>query len=88
MFIKHLNSIFPQASDSGIPSLSDSEFVTINILDVNDNIPEFTELQYRVNFETPVEPGVSVSSLIVWYGAFWECLMLPLFTKGNQIQII
>lgn len=50
-----------QATDGGSPSQSNSALVTITITDVNDIIPEFTQLQYKENYESLVEPGTPVS---------------------------
>ncbi|XP_053325600.1 cadherin EGF LAG seven-pass G-type receptor 3 [Spea bombifrons] len=51
------------ARDHGVPSLSASASVTITVLDVNDNRPEFTQKEYfiRLNEDAPV--GTSVLSI-------------------------
>ncbi len=37
-----------EVSDSGTPSLSSQSSITVNILDINDNLPEFEVIGRRM----------------------------------------
>ncbi|XP_043934458.1 cadherin EGF LAG seven-pass G-type receptor 3 isoform X2 [Protopterus annectens] len=52
-----------EARDHGTPFLSASASVTITILDVNDNRPEFTEKEYFVRLNEDAVVGTSVLSV-------------------------
>lgn len=38
-----------EATDSGMPPLKSKTALVVNVLDENDNAPEFTQQQYSVN---------------------------------------
>ncbi|KAK3596841.1 hypothetical protein CHS0354_039831 [Potamilus streckersoni] len=52
------------AFDGGIPVLSGSAIVVVNITDVNDNAPKFTEPLYETTIEENVPLGTTLSRLI------------------------
>ncbi len=52
-----------KASDSGSPPFISSKFITINILDVNDNPPVFSERVYSVYIKENTAPGSILSSV-------------------------
>ncbi|XP_062870792.1 protocadherin Fat 1-like [Trichomycterus rosablanca] len=45
------------AVDSGSPSLSSKKFVSVKILDVNDNSPKFTDYSYKAHIKENNNPG-------------------------------
>ncbi|KAM4700821.1 cadherin EGF LAG seven-pass G-type receptor 2 isoform 2-T2 [Discoglossus pictus] len=49
-----------EARDRGQPSLSSSAAVTIQVLDVNDNDPEFTQHEYQARLNEDAAVGTSV----------------------------
>ncbi|KAM8976686.1 cadherin EGF LAG seven-pass G-type receptor 2 [Pelodytes ibericus] len=53
-----------EARDRGQPSLSSSALVSLQVLDVNDNAPEFTEHEYQARLNEDAAVGTSV--LTVW----------------------
>ncbi|KAM3849026.1 protocadherin Fat 2 [Vipera latastei] len=55
-----------RATDHGIPPLSSEVFVIINVLDINDNPPKFSQLQYQAN----VSKMVSCGQVVVKVQAF------------------
>ncbi|XP_041446777.1 cadherin EGF LAG seven-pass G-type receptor 3-like isoform X1 [Xenopus laevis] len=52
-----------EARDHGNPSLSASAGVTITIMDVNDNRPEFTQREYFIRLNEDASVGTSVLSM-------------------------
>ncbi|XP_043106943.1 protocadherin gamma-C5-like isoform X22 [Puntigrus tetrazona] len=52
-----------KASDSGSPPLISSKLITVNILDVNDNPPVFSERVYSVYIKENTAPGSILSSV-------------------------
>uniref|UniRef100_A0A8C5N1A1 Cadherin EGF LAG seven-pass G-type receptor 3 n=1 Tax=Leptobrachium leishanense TaxID=445787 RepID=A0A8C5N1A1_9ANUR len=52
-----------EARDHGGPSLTATASVTINILDVNDNRPEFTQREYFIRLNEDAAVGTSVLSI-------------------------
>ncbi|XP_063282292.1 cadherin EGF LAG seven-pass G-type receptor 3 isoform X2 [Pelobates fuscus] len=52
-----------EARDHGSPSLSASASVTITVLDVNDNRPEFTQREYFIRLNEDAAVGTSVLSV-------------------------
>uniref|UniRef100_A0A3P9A2J0 Cadherin domain-containing protein n=1 Tax=Esox lucius TaxID=8010 RepID=A0A3P9A2J0_ESOLU len=51
------------ASDSGIPSLISKRTITVNILDVNDNLPAFSQRSYTVYVKENGTPGSIMCSV-------------------------
>ncbi|KAL3880766.1 hypothetical protein ACJMK2_032981, partial [Sinanodonta woodiana] len=52
------------AFDNGVSALSGSATVVINVTDVNDNAPKFTESPYKANIEENVPFGTTLTRLI------------------------
>ncbi|XP_039201512.1 cadherin EGF LAG seven-pass G-type receptor 3 isoform X1 [Crotalus tigris] len=52
-----------EARDHGSPSLSASASVTITVMDVNDNRPEFTQKEYLIRLNEDAAVGTSVLSV-------------------------
>nr|XP_033782493.1 cadherin EGF LAG seven-pass G-type receptor 3 [Geotrypetes seraphini] len=52
-----------EARDHGIPPLSASASVTITVLDVNDNRPEFTQREYFIRLNEDASVGTNVLSV-------------------------
>ncbi|XP_073730299.1 protocadherin gamma-C5-like isoform X41 [Misgurnus anguillicaudatus] len=52
-----------KASDSGTPQLLSSKLITVNILDVNDNPPVFSESVYSVYIKENTAPGSILASV-------------------------
>ncbi|KAL2077341.1 hypothetical protein ACEWY4_026845 [Coilia grayii] len=50
-------------SDRGVPPLSDNETITLELLDVNDNVPKFSQLFYTIPVMENNAPGALLSSL-------------------------
>ncbi|KAG8450966.1 hypothetical protein GDO86_003300 [Hymenochirus boettgeri] len=53
-----------EVRDRGWPSLSSSTAVSVQVLDVNDNVPEFTQSEYQARLNEDAVVGTSV--LTVW----------------------
>lgn len=49
-----------EARDNGVPSMSSSASITITVLDVNDNVPTFTEAVYSEKINEDAVVGTSV----------------------------
>ncbi|XP_049330753.1 protocadherin alpha-C2 isoform X2 [Astyanax mexicanus] len=50
-------------TDRGTPPLSDNETMTLELLDVNDNVPQFSQLFYTIQVKENNAPGELLSSL-------------------------
>ncbi|XP_064181989.1 protocadherin gamma-A11-like isoform X18 [Anguilla rostrata] len=50
-------------SDGGVPSLSSSVTVTVQVSDVNDNAPAFEKSSYEVHIKENNSPGLSIFSV-------------------------
>uniref|UniRef100_A0A3B1JMS8 Cadherin domain-containing protein n=1 Tax=Astyanax mexicanus TaxID=7994 RepID=A0A3B1JMS8_ASTMX len=50
-------------TDRGTPPLSDNETMTLELLDVNDNVPQFPQLFYTIQVKENNAPGELLSSL-------------------------
>ncbi|KAM9320481.1 cadherin EGF LAG seven-pass G-type receptor 2 [Gastrophryne carolinensis] len=53
-----------EARDQGQPSLSSSSAVSVQILDVNDNAPEFTQHEYQARLNEDAAVGTSVLTVL------------------------
>lgn len=49
-----------EAHDNGVPVLSSSASISITVLDVNDNVPEFTQKSYSLKINEDAVVGTSV----------------------------
>jgi hypothetical protein len=54
-------------SDNGQPPLTTTVSITINVVDVNDNAPQFTQPQYNVTVD---ESTAAEATIIQVYGLF------------------
>ncbi|XP_066507454.1 protocadherin alpha-C2 [Hoplias malabaricus] len=52
-----------QVSDRGTPPLTDNETISLEVLDVNDNAPEFSQSSYTIHLKENNEPGALLCSL-------------------------
>ncbi|XP_051548726.1 cadherin EGF LAG seven-pass G-type receptor 1-like isoform X2 [Myxocyprinus asiaticus] len=52
-----------EARDQGVPTMSSSASVTVTILDVNDNVPTFTQHLYNLKVSEDVVVGTSVLTI-------------------------
>ncbi|XP_046715410.1 protocadherin alpha-C2 [Silurus meridionalis] len=50
-------------TDRGNPSLSDNETITVHLLDVNDNAPQFPQIFYKIYVMENNPPGALLSSI-------------------------
>ncbi|CAL8304878.1 unnamed protein product [Arctogadus glacialis] len=50
-------------TDSGSPALSDNETISVNLLDINDNEPQFSQSSYTIRVTENNAPGSLLSSL-------------------------
>lgn len=53
-------SLTVEATDGETPSLSDRAVVSINVTDVNDNSPVFSQTVYAAVVSEDIEPGKAV----------------------------
>ena len=53
------------ATDASIPDFVSTATVTIQINDINDNIPEFEEQTYKLSVEEHCENGTIVGTVTV-----------------------
>jgi hypothetical protein len=51
------------ARDNGIPSLSSTATIVVNVQNVNDNVPRFDQKRYEVLLSEDVPPGTVVVQL-------------------------
>lgn len=54
-----------QATDFGTPRLSSTAFVDISILDVNDNSPMFSEVEYNISILEDIQPSSEILRVLV-----------------------
>uniref|UniRef100_A0A8B9HAW7 Cadherin domain-containing protein n=1 Tax=Astyanax mexicanus TaxID=7994 RepID=A0A8B9HAW7_ASTMX len=57
---QHAFSLTVQASDCGLPSLSSTQTLSVEVLDVNDEVPVFQRRVYLANVSENREPGEPV----------------------------
>ncbi|CAL8264091.1 unnamed protein product [Lota lota] len=50
-------------TDSGVPALSDNETISVHLLDINDNEPQFSQSYYLIRVTENNAPGSLLSSL-------------------------
>nr|XP_046248999.1 cadherin EGF LAG seven-pass G-type receptor 1-like isoform X2 [Scatophagus argus] len=55
-----LYTFWVEAVDHGVPALSSSASVSVTVLDVNDNVPTFTQALYNVKINEDAAAGTSV----------------------------
>lgn len=81
-------SLLVQAADSGIPVLSSTATVNIDISDVNDNSPVFTPANYTavIQVSTSALPGTCLYALSIFSLLGFTRRGLPLFLPNQLIQ--
>lgn len=58
--ISHEFSLTVEATNGDTPSLSDRAIVSVNVTDINDNSPVFSQAVYAAVVSEDVEPGKAV----------------------------
>ncbi|XP_054647385.1 protocadherin alpha-C2 [Dunckerocampus dactyliophorus] len=71
--------------DSGTPSLSDNETITVHLLDVNDNAPHFPQSFYTIRVMENNAPGALLSSLSAFDPDLHENQYLVYFILEKEI---
>ncbi|XP_030648961.1 protocadherin alpha-C2 [Chanos chanos] len=74
-----------QVKDSGSPPLTDNETITLEILDVNDNAPQFPQSFYTIHLPENNEPGALLSSLSAFDPDLNENQYLVYFIMEKEI---
>ncbi|XP_030621252.1 protocadherin alpha-C2 [Chanos chanos] len=72
-------------SDGGTPSLSDNETVSVHLLDVNDNAPQFPQSFYTIPVMENNAPGALLSSLTAFDPDLHENQYLVYFIIEKEI---
>ncbi|XP_029917476.1 protocadherin alpha-C2-like [Myripristis murdjan] len=72
-------------TDRGIPPLSDNETVTLELLDVNDNVPQFPQSFYTIRVMENNAPGALLSSLTAFDPDLHENQYLVYFIIEKEI---
>ncbi|TRY81233.1 hypothetical protein DNTS_021844 [Danionella cerebrum] len=72
-------------TDRGVPPLSDNETITLELLDVNDNIPQFPQSSYRIPVMENNAPGASLSSITAFDPDLNENQYLVYFILEKEI---
>ncbi|XP_075902667.1 protocadherin alpha-C2-like [Nelusetta ayraudi] len=72
-------------TDRGSPPLSDNETMTLELLDVNDNVPKFPQLFYTIRVEENNAPGALLSSLTAFDPDLHENQYLVYFILEKEI---
>ncbi|XP_068125539.1 cadherin EGF LAG seven-pass G-type receptor 2 isoform X2 [Hyperolius riggenbachi] len=79
--IEHYN-FGVEACDHGHPSLCSSAAVTVQVLDVNDNAPEFTQSEYQARLNEDAAVGTSVLTVLALDRDFHSTITYQI-TSGN-----
>ncbi|XP_075902434.1 protocadherin alpha-C2-like [Nelusetta ayraudi] len=72
-------------TDRGSPPLSDNETMTLELLDVNDNVPQFAQSFYTIRVEENNAPGALLSSLTAFDPDLHENQYLVYFILEKEI---
>ncbi|XP_029917478.1 protocadherin alpha-C2-like [Myripristis murdjan] len=72
-------------TDRGIPPLSDNETMTLELLDVNDNVPQFPQSFYTIRVIENNAPGALLSSLTAFDPDLHENQYLVYFIIEKEI---
>ncbi|XP_067104227.1 protocadherin alpha-C2-like [Osmerus mordax] len=72
-------------TDRGSPPLSDNETMTLELLDVNDNVPQFPQSFYTIPVTENNAPGALLSSLIAFDPDLHENQYLVYFIIEKEI---
>ncbi|KAM4732916.1 protocadherin gamma-A3-like [Anableps anableps] len=73
------------ARDTGIPPLFDNETITVHLLDVNDNAPQFPQSFYTIRVMENNAPGSLLSSLTAFDPDLHENQYLVYFITEKEI---
>uniref|UniRef100_A0A8C5DX71 Cadherin domain-containing protein n=1 Tax=Gouania willdenowi TaxID=441366 RepID=A0A8C5DX71_GOUWI len=57
---QHLHHLTVRAMDQGVPSLSSTQTLTVEVVDVNDHVPMFTQTVYNASVAENRDPGEPV----------------------------
>ncbi|KAI3351746.1 hypothetical protein L3Q82_020586 [Scortum barcoo] len=72
-------------TDAGTPPLSDNETITLHLLDVNDNVPQFPQSFYTIRVMENNAPGALLSSLTAFDPDLHENQYLVYFILEKEI---
>ncbi|XP_028314895.1 protocadherin alpha-C2-like [Gouania willdenowi] len=72
-------------TDKGSPPLSDNETITVHLLDVNDNVPQFPQSFYTIRVMENNAPGALLSSLTAFDPDLHENQYLVYFIIEKEI---
>ncbi|KAF7228178.1 protocadherin alpha-C2-like, partial [Nothobranchius furzeri] len=72
-------------TDAGTPPLSDNETMTLELLDVNDNVPQFPQSFYTIRVMENNAPGALLSSLTAFDPDLHENQYLVYFILEKEI---
>ncbi|XP_067455290.1 protocadherin alpha-C2 [Thunnus thynnus] len=72
-------------TDAGAPPLSDNETITLHLLDVNDNVPQFPQSFYTIRVMENNAPGALLSSLTAFDPDLHENQYLVYFILEKEI---
>ncbi|XP_068570841.1 protocadherin alpha-C2 [Cebidichthys violaceus] len=72
-------------TDAGTPPLSDNETITVHLLDVNDNAPQFPQSFYTIRVMENNAPGALLSSLTAFDPDLHENQYLVYFILEKEI---
>ncbi|XP_056133092.1 protocadherin alpha-C2-like [Lampris incognitus] len=72
-------------TDRGSPPLSDNETMTLELLDVNDNIPQFSQSFYTIRVMENNAPGALISSLSAFDPDLHENQYLVYFILEKEV---
>ncbi|XP_056136557.1 protocadherin alpha-C2-like isoform X3 [Lampris incognitus] len=72
-------------TDRGSPPLSDNETMTLELLDVNDNVPQFSQSFYTIRVMENNAPGALISSLSAFDPDLHENQYLVYFILEKEI---
>ena len=73
------------ATELGVSKLSASADVIVNLLDINDNRPDFSQSSYEINIPENQIAGVQIGQ-VSWSIHTTHCLISEKYTKNNHNQ--
>ncbi|XP_077588715.1 protocadherin alpha-C2-like isoform X4 [Stigmatopora nigra] len=73
------------ARDSGKPPLSDNQTISLHLLDVNDNVPQFPQSSYTIRVAENNAPGALLSSLSAFDPDLHENQYLVYFILEKEV---
>lgn len=75
-----------RVTDKGTPSLSDNETITLQILDINDNVPVFPQSHYSIHVMENNVPGALLTTLSAYDPDLHENQYLVYFIMEKEIM--